>query len=273
MPEKSPIGRCVHCLRFTDDITDDHVFPYSWYPESTPATVQRWTVPCCRPCNRDLGVMESDLLVRMPLCLDPDLEAAKGVSEKALRSLGIDVGNLLPRERQHRENRRLKLKAELIPVADGDQMRGAIPGLAQKFRPAEYAVPIPWAGLSIIAEKIARGCEYKLKGKKLVEPPYAVRTRVSDADVVEPQFLSHRKVIDFGPGCQVIRIFATEDENVVQYRILIWGTLCLYVHLDHEDYFRSKFDPKMKPAEGISPEEHKGMRIPPYLRQLDEDLD
>ena len=117
--------------------------------------------------------MESDLLIRMALCLNPDLEAAKGVSEKALRSLGIDAGNLLPRERQHRENRRLKLKAELVPLKDGEEMRGVIPGLAQKLRPTEYAVPIPWAGLSIIAEKIARGCEYKLKGKKFVEPPYA----------------------------------------------------------------------------------------------------
>ena len=40
--------------------------------------------------------MESDLLVRMALCLNPDLEAAKGVSEKALRSLGIDAGTCCP---------------------------------------------------------------------------------------------------------------------------------------------------------------------------------
>jgi hypothetical protein len=212
--------------------------------------------------------MESDLLVRMALCLDPKSEAAMGVSEKALRSLGIDAGELAPEEREHRENRRLKLKAEFIPVIAGEQMPGAIPGLAQKPGPGEYVVPIPWAGLSIIAEKIARGCEYKLKGKKFVESPYAVRTCVSEPDIVGPQFLSHRRVIDFGPGCQVIRIFATEDENIVRYRILIWGELCFHVLLDHEDYFRTEFDPKMKPVEGISPEDHKGMRIPPYLREF-----
>ena len=269
MPEKSPKGRCVHCLRFTDDITDDHVFPDSWYTESTPGTVQRWTVPCCRPCNKNLGALESDLLVRLALCLDPKSEAAKGVSEKALRSLGIDAGELAPKDRGHRENRRLKLKAEFIPVTAGEQMPGAIPGPAQKPGPGEYLVPIPWAGLSIIAEKIARGCEYKLKGrKKFVEPPFAVRTCVTEPDVVSPQFLSHRTVIDFGPGCQAIRVFATEDENVVRYRILIWGTLCFHVLLDHEDYFRLEFDPMMKPVEGISPKDCKGMRIPPYLREF-----
>jgi hypothetical protein len=212
--------------------------------------------------------MESDLMVRLALCLDPKSEAANGVSEKALRSLGIDAGELAPKEREHRENRRLKLKVEFIPVTAGKQMPGAIPGLTQKPEAVEYVVPIPWAGLSMIAEKIARGCEYKLMGKKFVEPPYAARTCVSEPDIVSPQFLSHRRVIDFGPGCQVIRVFATEDENVVRYRILIWGTLCFHVLLDNEDYFRSEFDPKMKPVEGISPEDQKGMRIPAYLRKF-----
>lgn len=146
-------------------------------------------------------------------------------------------------------------------------MPGAIPGLAQKMESGQYAVPIPWAGLSMIAEKIARGCEYKIRNKKFIEPPYEVRTRVSKPDIVEPQFLSSSTVIDFGPGCQVLRIFATEDENVVQYRILVWGALCFYVHLDHADYFRLEFDPKIKRVEGISIE-GKGMRIPPYLREF-----
>lgn len=269
MPDELPKGRCVHCLRFADDITDDHVFPYSWYPESTPATVQRWTVPCCKRCNKELGAMESDLLVRLALCLDPKSEAARGIPEKALRSLGIDAGELTPKEREHREKRRLKLKAELIPLPAVEQAPGAIPGLVRHSGPAEFALPIPWAGLSIVAEKIARGCEYKLKSKKFVEPPYAVRTCVTEPDVVSPLFLSHRKVIDFGPGCQAIRVFAAEDENVVRYRILIWSTLCFHVLFDQEEYFRTELDPKMKPVEGISPEDRKGMRIPPYLREFE----
>jgi hypothetical protein len=212
--------------------------------------------------------MESDLMVRVALCLDPKSEAAKGIREKALRSLGIDAGELAPEEREHRENRRRKLKAELIAVTAGDPMQGAIPGIARNPASVGYAVPIPWAGLSIIAEKIARGCEYKLRDKKFIEPPYAVRTRISEPDIVEPQFLSCRTVQDFGPGCQVIRIFATVDENIVQYRILIWGELCVYVHLDREDYFRAEFDPKSKPVEGMSLADHRGMWIPHYLREF-----
>ncbi len=221
--------------------------------------------------------MEQDLLVRIALCIDPKSEAAKGVREKALRSLGIDAEELAPKEREHRERLRLRLKAELIPVTTGEQLQGAIPGLTPESRPAEYRVPIPWAGLSIIAEKIARGCEYKrdrfgLSGKKFVEPPYAVRTCVSEPDIVGPQFLPHklihRTVINFGPGCQAIRISLIEDENIAHYRILIWGTLCLGAFLDREEYFRSEFDSTMKPVEGFSPENRKMMQIPPYLREF-----
>jgi hypothetical protein len=122
--------------------------------------------------------MESDLLLRVGLCLDPNSEAAKGIREKALRSLGINAGELALKDRGHRENRRHKLEAELILVISGEQIPGAIPGIAQNPAPAGYVVPIPWAGLSIIAEKIARGCEYKFKDKKFVEPPYAVKTLI-----------------------------------------------------------------------------------------------
>jgi hypothetical protein len=210
--------------------------------------------------------MESDLLVRLALCLDPKTEAAKGISEKALRSLGIDAGELTPAERKHRDSRRQKLKAEFVHVTAGEHLPGAIPGIMHES--GECAMPIPWAGLSIIAEKIARGCEYRINNQKFIEPPYAVRTRVAEPEFVEPQFLSRRTVIDFGPGCQIIRIFASENENIVQYRILIWAALCFYVHLDHEDYFRFEFDPKMKSVEGIASGHRKGMRIPRYLREL-----
>ena len=96
--------------------------------------------------------------------------------------------------------------------------------------------------------------------------PYGVRTCVANPDEISLLFQSHRREIDFGPGCRVTR--AVEDPNVVRYRILIWGTLCFHVLLDHEDYFRTEFEPKMKAAHGISPQDRKGMQIPPDLREF-----
>jgi 5-methylcytosine-specific restriction endonuclease McrA len=85
------VARCVHCLTLTDDLTADHVFPNSWYPDATADTVQRWTVPSCGDCNRKLGELERDLVIRMALCVDPKSQSASGLAAKALRSLGLDV--------------------------------------------------------------------------------------------------------------------------------------------------------------------------------------
>src|SRR5437016_14334314 len=96
-------GRCVHCLRYTGVVEGDHVFPDAWYPDSTPATVQRWIAPSCPRCNREFGRAEKDLLVRLILCVDPKSEAAAGLAAKAMRSMGLDTEGLPEKERLHRE--------------------------------------------------------------------------------------------------------------------------------------------------------------------------
>src|SRR6185437_1164106 len=93
--------RCVHCPR--DGTTKDHVFPASWYPLSTPSNVQRWTVPSCADCNGRLGEMEKELFVRLALCVDPRKAAAMGLSEKAVRSMGVRADGISEEERKHRE--------------------------------------------------------------------------------------------------------------------------------------------------------------------------
>src|SRR5262245_28735672 len=85
-------GRCVHCCGIAT--TKDHVFPDSWYPESTPKTVQRWTVPSCKPCNRDLCKTEREVFVRLGLCVNPEKLAATGISKRVIRSMGIGAKDI-----------------------------------------------------------------------------------------------------------------------------------------------------------------------------------
>ena len=56
-------GRCIHCRETLVEATKDHVFPSSWYPDTTPDEVQRWTAPSCQRCNVESGRLEEDLLV------------------------------------------------------------------------------------------------------------------------------------------------------------------------------------------------------------------
>jgi len=232
--------------------------------------VQRWTVPSCQECNKHLGELERNLLVRLALCIDPASEPASGLAPKVLRSLGLDVDELDQREKAHRDKLKAKIRSELMPHADVAGGPSDIPGLSRQagFREtAQFAIPIPWAGLAIIAEKIARGCEYKVS-QRYVDHRYGIRTSITNPDVMSPQFASHRRLIDFGPGCQVLRVFVTEDPNIVRYRILVWGTLCFHVIIDIEDYLL-KFDQLVTRPQGIMPPDDRGrMVIPQYLRLL-----
>src|SRR5437868_14538801 len=96
-------GKCIHCRKVMAEKTKDHVFPSSWYPDSTPANVQRWTVPSCARCNKDFGAMEEILLVRFGLCVDPRKQAALGIDKKVKRAFGIGVAGLSDSEKRIRK--------------------------------------------------------------------------------------------------------------------------------------------------------------------------
>jgi hypothetical protein len=225
-------------------------------------------VPSCAKCNKHLGQLEKDLLIRMAFCLDPHAEAASGISALGLRSLGLDAGELPEKERAHRDRLRAKVRSELIPYAEVADSERMIPGLGPPDnRRSEWAIAIPYAGLSIVAEKFARGCEFKLKGR-LVAEPYGLRTSIEESDVIPEPWASAIKRYDFGPGCKIQRLFAREDHNVVLYWISLWGSLCLHVKIDYESELR-KADAQARRPQGIaSSENHRLMAIPPYLRTV-----
>jgi hypothetical protein len=258
-------GRCVHCLRLSESITFDHGLPDSWYPDTTPERVQRYTAPSCPRCNRELGQLEKDLLIRIVLCIDPKKRGVSGLRSRVLRSVGLDTGELSETEKKHREGLRSKIRAELIPYAEVAGGPGAIPGLGP-HEDAPWAVPIPWAGLSMIAEKIARVCEHKLEGR-FVESPYGIRTSVSETGIVPSPLARFVKVFDFGPGFKICRLFPLEDLLMVRYWISIWDTLQLTAYIGLEDELR-KLDQESARVEGLTPKENHTMRISPYLRTM-----
>jgi hypothetical protein len=259
--------RCVHCLRSAELLEKDHVFPSSWYPDSTPPTVQRWTVPSCPECNRKLGQLEKDLLIRLMLCIDPKSYAASGLHSKVLSSLGLDSDKLPDKEHEIRNKLRDKLRYELLLHAEVAELPGKIPGLGPTNNESvQWAMPIPWAGLSIIIEKIVRGCEYKLK-HRFIEPPYCVRTFVDQPydDLPEP-YASAASTIDMGPGCIIRRVFAAEDTRVVLYWMTIWNSLYFHACVDDEAEFQS--DKQIHSYGGIALPENRAMSISDYLRNL-----
>ena len=48
---------CVYCLKLFEELTSDHVFPKSWYPETTPENLEKWQMPACVECNQEKFTM------------------------------------------------------------------------------------------------------------------------------------------------------------------------------------------------------------------------
>lgn len=203
----------------------------------------------------------------MVLCVDPQSQGASGLAAKALRSLGLDVQGLTVTERAHRDALLAKIRSEIMPHSKVAARPGAIPGLGPPAgTPIEWSIPIPWAGLSIITEKIARGCEYKLR-RRFLEAPYGIRTSVMETDEVPEAYAARSEVFEFGPGCSIRKLFAIEDPNIVLYWISVWSALHLHATIDLEDELKIKDSRRQKP-EGLQPDESTAvMQISPYLRQ------
>ena len=226
-------GRCIHCRRVLVKKTKDHVFPDAWYPQSTPANVQRWTVPSCGDCNHKYGEMENEVFVPLALCVDPRKIAAAGLSKKALRALGIGVGDELDEaEKQKRRAVREKILKRMRRYSPEVQPH-VIPGMGPhpEAPPNEqFQIHFPANKLHDVLGKVVRGCEYWLADGRIVEPRCELSVHfVHDADVpgVVRAFAPFGPVY-LGPGFRVRRAGAHDEPLAALYEIILWDTLKFY---------------------------------------------
>jgi hypothetical protein len=134
----------VHCRGTLTEATKDHVFPSSWYPDTTPDEVQRWTAPSCERCNAYFGRLETDLLVFLAYCINPQKAPAQRLYERVRRMMGIGVEGLSDEEKGHREARRRKLLSRAHPYSPEVQPHiipglGPHPGATGEFATANHA--------------------------------------------------------------------------------------------------------------------------------------
>lgn len=229
-------GRCIHCRNPLTEATKDHVFPSSWYPDTTPDEVQRWTAPSCAICNGHFGELEKKLLVLLAYCINPTLPAAQGLYERARRTMGIQVEGLSEEEKGHREALRHKLLSEVRPYSPDIQPH-IIPGLGPHPEApvsSQMQLMIKAEDIYAVVKKIVRGCEYWLSGGRIVEPPYDIEvffpietpedvSKLMAAFALGPVFL--------GPGLRIRRGAAQDDPLSVLYELVIWDTLTAYASI------------------------------------------
>jgi hypothetical protein len=225
-------GRCIHCRQKMekDSETADHVFPSSWYPDTTPETVQRWTVPSCAKCNREIGEKEKQVLIRVALCINPTKPEALGILKRAYRSLGIGVTDVDADEMKIRKT----LKEEVLKDAQlysGNPKENIIPGLGphpEVPHDQQYEIGISADDLIDVVKKIVRGFEYWLGGGRIIDPPHEIDVFTLHEKDIPSAFtalLATTGKAELGPGVRVRRGAAVDGSGAVLYEVVIWDTM------------------------------------------------
>ncbi len=230
MAKKLGPGKCVHCLKDVEERNSDHVFPESWYPDSTPLDLEKWQIPSCISCNEAYGRLEQDFLVRVGLCLDPHDPASKSIVEKAVRSLKPAAARNA-RDAQHRLGKGKRILAQAL---HGDKIpdHGVFLGLDDRWAdiPSERtAILIPKQSFERITEKIVRGIFY-IEDGIFIEPPYIIDFFASAEDDNSPwqQALERwGKVYERPPGI-VVRRAVAEDRVSSIFEMTFWKQFKTY---------------------------------------------
>ncbi len=232
----SNIGRCVYCRNDFPraSLTRDHVIAGSWYPQSTPQTVQRITALSCRPCNTDrYSASERYLFLRLAACVDPKLPGTDGIWEKAKRTMDVTMA-CDDKERAHRQGAREALGRvafEMENIPDS----GVLPSFVRNFNlGSRTAIFVQADKLDSIIEKWGLGVHSHV-WKEAASVDAEVAILHVGQSVTQEAFRGseeHWKSIDCGPGIQIRYLAVREgDERHSLYEFRIWETFVTHVSI------------------------------------------
>jgi hypothetical protein len=217
--------RCVHCLNYFDEITDDHLFPKSWYPENTSPKTQRITIPSCDKCNKEYGKIEEELKTRMGLATNPENEGSQGILTSVKKSMDGAKGRN-EKDSKIRAFKKAKMAKDLFEV-DEKENKGVFPSLdPPKYNQGEKraAVPVDAEMIDKFGKKLVKGIIYH-ESKQYVENPYTIKVMVmkeSADNPVDKVLEQQGKTYDFGPGLSVRKAGINDDPIGSVFEITIW---------------------------------------------------
>jgi len=232
MAKKFANQNCVHCLGYFQELTEDHIFPKSWYPVSTPQNIEKWVVPSCFKCNNKLGKIENELYQKLAIGtgISPENIATSGVSEKAIQMLIPSYA----KDERSRRRKEVNIQGVLRDSIHTDEMPK---GLMKNFGPSGNIsgksmlinVSIPNL-LDPFAKKIVRGLEFKFKNKLIdLNRKITIIHPIENIDNIAPVEMENLNNIletsgmqvDRGPGF-IVR-HAVDVYGTSLYHIIIWG--------------------------------------------------
>lgn len=214
--------RCAYCADTATTV--DHVFPTSWYPESTSLRVQRWTVPCCTACNNRFSHVEKVVGLLLSMSVDHALMGASGVWDKLSKAAKPSAARTRKEARAREALRQQVLKQQADVPAEFPRS-AVLPHSLIHEQDAE-PVLIDAIELNGLIAKFARGSHCYLEKEPL---PTLTNIAVSQvyADDVQRLASDHRvEHHEIGPGFTVLRLVeTTNDGYTARYAFSIWQSL------------------------------------------------
>ncbi|MFA5240661.1 MAG: hypothetical protein WC476_13275 [Phycisphaerae bacterium] len=232
-------NKCVFCLKeFNDKDCDDkktkeHVFPQSWYPDSTPKNLEKWNVYSCYKCNQEYGKIEQELLIKLGLCVDPKDAKSSGIANKVRHSLDPNCG-------KNERDRNARIKRREGVIKETKQLKSfpshaILPNFgSHKSSPfsKQKIVLVLAEDLKKFSTKLVRGLTFLLDNA-FIEDDYVIDIfyidEGSDAvNRINNNLKKHGNLQHRGPGIVIERAVAQDDPKSFLYRIEVWGKFVIY---------------------------------------------
>jgi len=186
--------------------------------------------PACHATNASPGTRTT--CSGASACRSPKAEAhAAGIPDKVLRSIDPGAGKD-DRDRAARLARRNKILKDRIPTETVlEHMDSIFPGMGPdpSLKPEDWiALPLPKAGIEMLAEKLVRGVTYALD-RLFIEANHIVEVHVYHdpkpiVDGLETWGVRHER----GPGLEVTRASPTDYPQSGLWRFVLWGQIPIF---------------------------------------------
>jgi hypothetical protein len=223
--------KCIHCLNEipVGKKEKDHLFPKSWYPDTTSDKIQRWTIPSCSACNRAYGEIEKEMLISIGMAIESSHYASMGVSQKAINSLDHSRANN-KKDRLAREATRKKITGRLVTNVSATSV-GIIPNLARgedKTIQYDSGLFIPAEHITMLCRKFVKGVTWLANKHLIDENEYKIDSfPILPDNIVLPRLMQGA---DYSrpPGLIIKRVHLNEDPDNALFLIIIWQQYLLY---------------------------------------------
>jgi len=218
---------CIFCLARPSE-EGEHVFPKSWYPSTTPPTVQRVVVPVCGICADEFEVAERKFSLPLLTMLDTANPDGASVVETLQRSWQFERAPSLKEsvrriQRHQSIMRQIKYKVRSPDNPSPWQFYVPVRSPAGLHVMAAPTLTLEHKVTAKICEKFVRGLHYHELGVPLpIETPIKVRW----PDDLNPEFRAAYRQLplnsSLAPG---LRYRVIRDDKSSFWVFYLWGQI------------------------------------------------